>query len=374
MTHTRTLAGSTFEDREAAMLARRVIWLSISLWLFEWLIWEFVRVYTGGEFSVSVTVWRLFWVITGLGAGTLVWKVCWPYREHSFLVLSSLAVGLVLAIGIVHAGLNRFVYFFAAGEWPASGELAANIYAYVRYWSHFYVAWVAIVLALVYSDRVKREQVVRTNAQSAAQAAQVDALRYQVNPRLLFNTFDAITQKVRDGRFKAAEKMIRQISTLLRHNLNPSAHDIVPLREEIALLEESIELEQARHAGNVVFRSNAYDDQFAGDALFPSFVLRPLLERAFGDELLENGPDHAAEPITVDVTAYRSGDTLVVTLEKGGAEKPKFTIDLQQDRQLAYISGRLAACYGSRFSFKHEATTSGDLFAQIEVPFAKSGR
>ena len=46
-------------------------------------------------------------------------------------------------------------------------------------------------------------------AESAAQVAQVRALRYQVNPHFLFNTLNSLSSLVMTGRGQAAEKMIQ---------------------------------------------------------------------------------------------------------------------------------------------------------------------
>ena len=63
------------------------------------------------------------------------------------------------------------------------------------------------------------------DAESAAQAAQVRALRYQVNPHFLFNTLNSLSSLVMTGRTDRAETMLLALSTFFRTSLSldPSA-------------------------------------------------------------------------------------------------------------------------------------------------------
>ena len=57
-------------------------------------------------------------------------------------------------------------------------------------------------------------------AESAAQAAQVRALRYQVNPHFLFNTLNSLSSLVMAGRADRAETMLLALSTFFRTSLS----------------------------------------------------------------------------------------------------------------------------------------------------------
>ena len=51
------------------------------------------------------------------------------------------------------------------------------------------------------------------DAEAAAQAAHVRALRYQVNPHFLFNTLNSLSSLVMTGRSDRAEAMLLALST-----------------------------------------------------------------------------------------------------------------------------------------------------------------
>src|SRR5688572_9079672 len=73
--------------------------------------------------------------------------------------------------------------------------------------------------------------------------ARLDALRSQLNPHFLFNTLNAVSALLeRDPR--GARKMIARLSELLRYTLESGHEPEVPLRRELDLLGEYVELMQ----------------------------------------------------------------------------------------------------------------------------------
>ena len=84
------------------------------------------------------------------------------------------------------------------------------------------------------------------DAESAAQAAQVRALRYQVNPHFLFNTLNSLSSLVMTGRTDRAEAMLLALSTFFRTSLSLDPGADVTLAEEIELQRLYLDIEKAR--------------------------------------------------------------------------------------------------------------------------------
>src|SRR5205823_3374609 len=95
-------------------------------------------------------------------------------------------------------------------------------------WTAFYIANEAQAAALAVQRRL-------ADAESAAQAAQVRALRYQVNPHFLFNTLNSLSSLVMTGRTDRAENMLLALSTFFRTSLSLDPSADVSLSEEIGL-------------------------------------------------------------------------------------------------------------------------------------------
>ena len=89
--------------------------------------------------------------------------------------------------------------------WPNKYEL--DTYQQLRYgadtavtWLFFFAAWSAFYLAALSQAQALRAQRRAAVAERAAQSAQVRALRYQVNPHFLFNTFNSLSSLIMTGK------------------------------------------------------------------------------------------------------------------------------------------------------------------------------
>jgi hypothetical protein len=82
-------------------------------------------------------------------------------------------------------------------------------------WLFFFAAWSAVYLAAVSQRQALALQRRAALAETAAQAAQVRALRYQVNPHFLFNTLNSLSSLVMTERRTEAETMRSRFSVFI---------------------------------------------------------------------------------------------------------------------------------------------------------------
>ncbi|HVI05195.1 MAG TPA: histidine kinase, partial [Sphingomicrobium sp.] len=113
-------------------------------------------------------------------------------------------------------------------------------------WLFFFMAWSAFYIANQAQAAALGAQRRLAHAESAAQAAQVRALRYQVNPHFLFNTLNSLSSLVMTGRTDRAENMLLALSTFFRTSLSLDPSADVSLSEEIELQRLYLDIEMAR--------------------------------------------------------------------------------------------------------------------------------
>ena len=90
-------------------------------------------------------------------------------------------------------------------------------------WLFFFLAWSAFYLAMQAQSVALGAQRRAAEAEGAAQAAQVRALRYQVNPHFLFNTLNSLSSLIIAGRARRAESMVLKLSNFFRQSLTLEA-------------------------------------------------------------------------------------------------------------------------------------------------------
>jgi hypothetical protein len=199
-----------------------------------------------------------------------------------------------------------------------------------------------------------------SDAISAAQQAQLTALRYQLNPHFLFNSLNSISALIVTKRNEDAEQMTSKLSSFLRNSLTADPARLVPLEEELSLIEEYLDIESVRFGDRLDVEIDCDPD--AGSALVPSFIVQPLVENA-----IKHGVAPSKEPVHIHIRAVVQGNELRIDVENGIAREVTLTRFGGTGTGLKNIERRLGAVYGARASLsaeQHEDT----YLARITIP------
>src|SRR5262245_64665107 len=70
------------------------------------------------------------------------------------------------------------------------------------------------------------------------------ALRAQINPHFFFNALNSVASLIAEDPPRA-ERLIENLAELFRHAFKPSS-DIIPIEEELALVETYLEVDKSR--------------------------------------------------------------------------------------------------------------------------------
>jgi LytS/YehU family sensor histidine kinase len=115
-------------------------------------------------------------------------------------------------------------------------------------------------------------------ARAQANEAQLNMLRYQLNPHFLFKTLNAISALVLDRRNAEAERMLLRLSNFLRHTVDSDALHMSTLAREADMQREYLMIESARFGDRL--RCHCDLPGSLGDCLVPSLLLQPIVENA----------------------------------------------------------------------------------------------
>ena len=205
--------------------------------------------------------------------------------------------------------------------------------------------------------RARQEETAILQAQLVQ--ARLDALRSQLNPHFLFNTLNAVSALVeRDPR--GSRRMIARLSDLLRYTLQESTDAEVPLRRELDLLEEYIELMQIRFQGKLDVRIAVDDDMRS--ALVPNLVLQPIVENA-----IKHGVSRAGAG-AIAISARRAGHLLELT----GSDTGPGPAGGPEGVGLRNTNARLAEMYGPEHRVQLRPGAQGGTEAVMTMPYHTS--
>ncbi|MEO0556602.1 MAG: histidine kinase [Bacteroidota bacterium] len=189
-------------------------------------------------------------------------------------------------------------------------------------------------------------------SEAAAVAAELRALRAQINPHFLFNALNTIAALVR-VRPEAAERVTETLADLFRYSLAASDRPTVTLAEEIDSARLYLDIEQARYGEDLTVEIDV-PDELAGTPV-PSLVLQPLVENA-----VKHGVRQRDGRGTVRIHAITTDRTLVVRVSDTG---PGFGSDdiehvLGRGTGLTNVAERLRA-YHDRAELALDDTDGG---------------
>lgn len=167
-------------------------------------------------------------------------------------------------------------------------------------WFFFFAAWSAFYIAMVAQSQALGAQRRVAEAESAARAAQVRALRYQVNPHFLFNTLNSLSSLVMSSRPQEAEEMILKLSTFFRSSLTLDPSADVTLAEEIALQSLYLDIERVRFPKRLKVEIDVPAN--LENARLPALILQPVVENA-----IKYGVSPARDKVVLRIVAREAG-------------------------------------------------------------------
>ncbi|MCZ8515905.1 sensor histidine kinase [Paenibacillus filicis] len=118
--------------------------------------------------------------------------------------------------------------------------------------------------------QVKREEALKKEAE-------LEALRYQLNPHFLYNTLNTIKWVAKLNRTPLIAEAVTALVRLLQASLGKKG-DFIEVREEIGLLQDYMEIQRFRYGDKIVLKCEMEPE--AGRCLLPCLLLQPLVENA----------------------------------------------------------------------------------------------
>jgi two-component system LytT family sensor kinase len=174
------------------------------------------------------------------------------------------------------------------------------------------LAWSALYFGIKYGQELRNERERALKADALARQAQLDMLRYQLNPHFLFNALNSLRASINEDPARA-RRMVTAFSEFLRYTLLKNDSASVPLREELAAVRNYLDIEKIRFEDRLCV---TFDVRPARRNLPPpGFLIQPLVENA-----IKHGMGRGDAPLKLKLTARRSVEgSLCVEVANSGA-------------------------------------------------------
>jgi two-component system LytT family sensor kinase len=211
----------------------------------------------------------------------------------------------------------------------------------------------------------REEQMRRLQAETSARDAQLQMLRYQLNPHFLFNTLNAINALVNLRENERAQEMLKLLSDFLRHSLEQDGIENVCLAQELESLMLYLNIEKVRFEDRLALEIDV--DPAARQALVPSLILQPIVENAMKYAIAVN-----EEGGTVRISGHVVGDQLRLEVSDSGPGLNNIESEHGRGLGLRNTLERLQTLYQQSFSFDTVDVHPSGLSVQIHIPYQTS--
>jgi len=233
---------------------------------------------------------------------------------------------------------------------------AAGFSASQHFWLNYYYSLrIAVPLALVFGfgamthamllarvqvmeRELHEKQIAEERSRKLAAEERLRSLQSWIHPHFLFNTLNSISALIPLDPARA-EQIVGRLATLLRASLDSSANSLVPLHQEIAIVEDYLDIERVR-----------LGDKLRARVEVPLELREIKIPPMSVQSLVENAVKHG-------ITPQSEGGELVVTgrTDAGGVAievgdtGPGFDLtDICAGHGLDRLVARLDALFGDR--------------------------
>jgi signal transduction histidine kinase len=177
--------------------------------------------------------------------------------------------------------------------------------------SLFYVLQFGIFHAYDYYTNLQRTRLDKARAEQLALKSELTALKAQLNPHFLYNTFNTISASVPPGQ-EYTRELIATLADLFRYQLRATRTELVTLGEELEFINNYLNLEKARY-GDRLRVSIAVAEELRL-AQLPPMLLQPLVENAIRHGI---APKMAGGEVRIAARAIK--DRLEIEIADDGA-------------------------------------------------------
>ena len=205
-----------------------------------------------------------------------------------------------------------------------------------------------IIFSLGLAYRLRQSENAKISLEKEVERVKMIALRTQMKPHFLFNTINSIRALILKGDKDEAYEHLAVFSKLIRYVLESSEHELVPISQELKMLDIYVEMEKMRLSSDFNYQRMVSPSVDKENTLIPPLILQPFIENAIIHGLMPKAGSKALDLkletrankvrcIVSDNGVGRKGSSQ----KSHSIEKTPMAIDLTQKR-IALLGNREA--------------------------------
>jgi len=290
------------------------------------------------------------------------------YRRGGIASLHPMGEALAVFVGALVTGLLWYQIKAWGADWvdpfeipviaivsvlPGEGSMLSRVEAFPI----VLLIWSGFERGSAHWHERQRQQRRVLQADAEAQRAQLQMLRYQLNPHFFFNALNTISA-LADENPRCVKTVVNELSGFLRYSLLNTDTLTVPLHEEIEAVEHYLTVESIRFEDDLQVTIDV--EPAAGRCIVPAFLVFPLVENA-----VKHGQRTSPFPLRLRIAAQCANEALTISVANTGCLRAS---DAGRDKStgtgLSNVRARLATQYPDSHAF---ALTEDDGWVRARI-------
>ena len=216
------------------------------------------------------------------------------------------------------------------------------------------------------------------------QELEYQMLQNEVNPHFIYNTLNSIRWMATIQHVPGIAEMVTAFARLTK-SISKGTEKLVPLQDELALLNDYFIIQQYRYGGDIEIEvSSIEDERLCQDCMIPRFTLQPLVENAIFHGIEPKG-GHGS--VLLEIRTDPANGDVLLTLTDDGVGMPQEQVDHLLDEPTAQaakaekfrhvglwnVHRRIQYAFGDAYGLKVESEEDLGTAVTIRLPYQKKG-
>lgn len=337
----------------------QIYWLlQIAGWL-SFTLLNLAFVYLNNQVTPEVLFGLLMVFVVGIGLTQIIRGIIIRFHWLQLGVAAMLPRILLLCIlcGVGMASIDRVADHLLSPD-VSLFEQPIRFALNVLNFSFVFLFWSAIYYLFHFIVNFRKAEIENLKWEAAISEAELNRLKSQLNPHFLFNAMNAIRALVDENPVKAKEA-ITQYSNILRSTLQMGKSKLIPLHQEMALVNDYLALEGIRLEERL--RLNIQVDDSATNAQLPPMMLQTLVENG-----IKHGISKLPKGGELSIHATLNNHILRIKIANSGHYDE--TAVPESGFGIANTLERLKLLYGDQASFSIENSEPNLVISQLFIP------
>ena len=188
--------------------------------------------------------------------------------------------------------------------------LLADAFPKIINWSLLFLLWSLLYFLFHFINNYKKEEIKNLRWEAARNEIELNKIKSQLNPHFIFNSMNSIRALV-DENPQLAKNAITQLSNVLRNSLMIGKKKLIPLSDELKIVDDYLSLEKTRFEEKLTIVKNI-------DSNTETFLIPPLMIQTLVENAIKHGTSKLPEGGVVDIQSRLDKDVLTVTIYNSG--------------------------------------------------------